>query len=418
MSPDSPKRRRQVERNIYKRTNAAGREVFEVGYRDSTGTQRWQAVDGGIMAARSVRDDVLGRKARHERVQPNPQLRFGEAADHWLAGPVAALRPATQAIYRNAVETHLRPRWARHRLDAITADDVARLVRDLREAGRAEWTIAGIIGAVRQVFRYAQQRLSWHGSSPTLLLGAGERPKTSMTARRRIYRGEELPQTLSAAREPFRTLFAVAAVTGARMSELLGLTWEDVSLDDLDLAEIRFEAQVDRKGRRQPLKTKESRRTVEIPPQLAAVLLRHKLAGQAAAPFAFVFATRSGRPLGQRNVMRALRQAQERATDERGQPTFPVLHKVDAQGCPVMPPAGSVPSFHGFRHSAASEAIAAGDSAEEVSWQLGHKSSIVTRAIYVQEIRTAERTARRRGRMAARYGSALEAMDRNGPPQT
>ena len=50
------------QRNIYKRTNAAGREVFEVGYRDSTGKQRWQAVDGGIMAARAVRDDVLGSK--------------------------------------------------------------------------------------------------------------------------------------------------------------------------------------------------------------------------------------------------------------------------------------------------------------------------------------------------------------------
>ena len=295
---------------------------------------------------------------------------------------------------------------------------MARLVRDLRDAGRAEWTIAGIIGAARQVFRYAQQRLSWAGSSPTSLLGAGERPKTSATSRRRIYRGDELPQTLAAAGEPFRTLFAVAAVTGARLSELLGLTWEDVGLDDLDEAEIRFEAQADRKGLRQPLKTQESRRTVEIPPQLAAMLLRHKLASGAAAPAAAVFATRSGRPLGQRNVMRALRQAQERATDHTGRPTFPQLHVVDEAGCRVKPPAGSVPSFHGFRHSAASEAIAAGDSAEEVSWQLGHKSSLVTRAVYVQEIRTAERTARRRARMAARYGSALEAVDRSRPPNT
>jgi integrase len=116
--------------------------------------------------------------------------------------------------------------------------------------------------------------------------------------------------------------------------------------------------------------------------------------------------------------MRALRQAQRRATDHEGHPTFPQLHVVDEQGRRVKPPAGSVPSFHGFRHSAASEAIAAGDSAEEVSWQLGHKSSLVTRAVYVQEIRTAERTARRRARMAARYGSALEAIDSSRPPNT
>ena len=68
-----------------------------------------------------------------------------------------------------------------------------------------------------------------------------------------------------------------------------------------------------------------------------------------------------------------------------------------------------MPSFHSFRHSAASEAIAAGDSAEEVAWQLGHKSSNTTRMVYVHEIKNAERTARRRAAMAARYGSTLEA---------
>ena len=47
---------------------------------------------------------------------------------------------------------------------------------------------------------------------------------------------------------------------------------------------------------------------------------------------------------------------------------------------------GRVPNFHAFRHTAASEAIAAGDGAEEVSWQLGHKNSNVTRAVYVQEV--------------------------------
>jgi integrase len=68
-------------------------------------------------------------------------------------------------------------------------------------------------------------------------------------------------------------------------------------------------------------------------------------------------------------------------------------------------------NFHGFRHSAASLALANGESAEEVSWQLGHKNSVVTRAVYVQEIRTVERQARRRARMEAQYGDALGALE-------
>jgi hypothetical protein len=66
-------------------------------------------------------------------VQPN--LRFGDAADRCLSEQVAALRPATRAMYRNAVVNHLRPRWGTRRMDAIGVDDAAKLVRELRAPG-------------------------------------------------------------------------------------------------------------------------------------------------------------------------------------------------------------------------------------------------------------------------------------------
>ena len=415
MSEQSSSRRRErVEPNIYKRSNAAGVDVFEIGYRDAAGTQRWRTVEGGITAARSVRNDLLGRKARHERVSANPRLRFGDAADAWLTGPVSTLRPATQAVYRNHVETHLRPRWGRTRLDGIAGDDVAKLVRDLRASGSAEWSVAGILGALGQVFRHATSRLGWLGTDPTTQLTNGERPKTTATARRRIYQGDELAQTLAAAHEPLRTLFALAAVTGARLSELLGLTWGDVDLEDIDAANVRIEAQVDRAGKRRALKTAESRRTIELPASLAAALKRHRLSSGVPAQGAFVFATRSGRPFGQRNVLRGLRAAQARAIDGDGRPTFPAL--VEAIEATTTPPRDAAPTFHGFRHSAASLALANGESAEEVSWQLGHKNSVVTRSINVQELRTVERSARRRARMASQYDDALGALDE--PPST
>jgi hypothetical protein len=70
---------------------------------------------------------------------------------------------------------------------------------------------------------------------------------------------------------------------------------------------------------------------------------------------------------------------------------------------------GTIPHFHSLRHSAASWAIANGESVEEVPWQLGHKSSPVTRAVYVHEVKRGERVARRRARMEAQFGSVLEA---------
>ena len=214
-STNGSPRRQRVERNIYRRTSAAGRTVYEVGYRDSAGRQRWKVVDGGITAARAERDDLLGRKGKGQTVQPNPRRRFEEAADRWLAEQVAELRPATRAIYQSAVDTHLRPRWGRKRLDTITVDDAAKLVRELRAEGKSEWTIAGVLKAASRVFKFAARRLSWHGDNPVAGLENGERPRTGATARRRIFRGDELAQTLAAAHEPYKTLFALAATTGA-----------------------------------------------------------------------------------------------------------------------------------------------------------------------------------------------------------
>ncbi len=82
MSKSSPApRRKRVERNIYRRPT----DVFEVGFKDGAGVQRWRTVEGGITAARVLRDDLLARRGRGERVAPNPRLRFSEASEKWLS---------------------------------------------------------------------------------------------------------------------------------------------------------------------------------------------------------------------------------------------------------------------------------------------------------------------------------------------
>jgi integrase len=405
-------RRVRVERNIYRRPTG----VFEVGFKDGAGVQRWRTVDGGITAARALRDELLAGRRRGERVAPNPRLRFAEASEQWLAGPVSYLRPTTRALYRNAIDRHLLPRYSSRRLDAISPDDVALLVRDLRAAGMAENSMMVILGVLGRIFKYAARRMGWAGASPVSLLLASERPKPSRSPRRRIFEGAELEQTIAAASEPYRTLFAVAALTGARVSELCGLRWSNVRLSDLDDAELEFAWQVDRQGRRRTTKTDGSARTVPIPRGLATMLARHKLASRDVRPDAYVFATRTGRPLSQRNVGRALRAAQARATDGRGRPTFPVLHVRDEHGQGVPAQAGSVPSMHSFRHTVASRGLLAGESVDEIAFLLGHRDGNVTRAVYVREVADARRRAMRRDRMAAEFTGVLDLPSAAPPP--
>lgn len=84
--------------------------------------------------------------------------------------------------------------------------------------GLAESTIVIVIGVANRIYRYAGRRLDWAGTNPVSLMLSSERPKPSQTKRRRIFEGGELEQTIAAADKPYRALFTVAALTGARLS--------------------------------------------------------------------------------------------------------------------------------------------------------------------------------------------------------
>jgi hypothetical protein len=77
-----PPRRERVERNIYRR----GTGVFEIGFRDAAGKQRWRTVTGGITAARALRDELVARRNRGEQVTQRASLRFADPAKRWLDG--------------------------------------------------------------------------------------------------------------------------------------------------------------------------------------------------------------------------------------------------------------------------------------------------------------------------------------------
>jgi integrase len=399
-------------RNLYWRRD--GR--LEIGYRDSGGTQRWAGPFDTITAARAERDSILGAKGKGERVQPNPRLMFGDALDRWLAEQVIELRRSTRESYTSHAETHLRPRWGRRRMDGIDVTDAVRLVRELRAMGLAESTIAAVLKVAGRVFKFARRHCGWRGENPIGLLESAERPKLTAAPERRIYTQGELDQVLAATWEPWRTLFRLAGIVGGRESELLGLWWEDLELSDLNRATIRFGHQVDRQGRRVALKTEESKAVLPLPRSAAVMLLEHHERSANPSRRAYVFTTKTGRPLGQRNVLRALHRAQERARTPESTPTFPELFEHDEDGNLVIDGKGNyvlrrakrkelppLPDFHALRHTAAMDC----EDAEEARDLLRHKNSNVTRAIYRGHF-TDRRRELLRARLEARHGSAGE----------
>lgn len=389
--------RARVEPGIYRRASGG----LEIAFRDAQGKQRRRSVEGGIAAARKALTAEAARRDRGERLPANRRLTFNDAADAWWSANATRLAPNTQAVYSAALE-HLRPHFGARRMEGIDADALARYVANpparRRHAKRGPLkgaTLRTHVSVLGLVFRYAQRRLGLVAADPTASLEPGERPSTDDAREHRVLSPDERERLIAAVDEPHRLVFQTAADTGARMGEVLGLTWQDVNLHP-GAESLTFTRQ---HADRRRLKTKSSRRTIEITPGLAAELREHGLASDRGGEHDLVFTSRAGTGLDAGNVgQRVMRRA------------------VKAAGLDDLVVGGEVlaraPTFHDLRHTHASELIASGWDVAEVSERLGHRDITTTMRVYVHEFNAAGRSAGRRARLEAlRDGSGMAAPD-------
>jgi integrase len=201
---------------------------------------------------------------------------------------------------------------------------------------------------------------------------------------------EEVARLLACCTELYRPLVATALFTGMRISELLGLIWEDV---DLDTGTVHVRAQLSRARRgaaatRVPPKTWAAVRDIPLVPQLAEIL-RMKRAGASEATVGWVFASQAGTPLGLRNAQRrGLARAATRAGLEDGD--WPPLR------------------FHDLRHTFASHLIVdLGLDVAQVSRILGHAQIITTLSVYTHLFDDARHAEVLKAKMAASAFAAL-----------
>ena len=104
------------------------------------------------------------------------------------------------------------------------------------------WTIKGQLYLLSSVYKYAGRRLGFAGASPLTLLERQEKPGTEDERPKRVLTPGELARLLSAVDQPYRTIFELAAETGARLGETLGLVWGEI---DFDQATVTFTHQLD-----------------------------------------------------------------------------------------------------------------------------------------------------------------------------
>jgi len=181
----------------------------------------------------------------------------------------------------------------------------------------------------------------------------------------RCFTAEEAGRIIFGASEPFATIWALTAMLGLRVGEVLALRVSDL---DFERKIIRVRQSLDSATRKiQACKSNASNADVPMPPQLETRLLRHIAKRQSDADLLFV--NKHGRPYSSNKL--------------REKHLHPLLRRLG------IPRGG----FHAARHGATSEMLANGVAPTVVQKQMRHSDARITLGIYGHVVGDAQRRA-------------------------
>src|SRR5207249_5465920 len=133
------------------------------------------------------------------------------------------------------------------RVQQIQPQHVSRLLADLRSSGLAPWSLAAVWARLGALFAHAMAR-GLISESPLRRVPKSERPSGKAKSRPRTLTNAECARLIEKARPRWRPLIATAVFCGARISELLGLRWQDIDFE-AGLIHVRHQLSVARKDK-------------------------------------------------------------------------------------------------------------------------------------------------------------------------
>jgi integrase len=352
---------------------------------DGRGGHRYVSRPDRPGAREEVRRELDAMRRERDR-RSSATVRGGERVRDvtatFLAIAPRRVRARTLEGYHQIARDHVLPNLGSIRIAQLDAADAQSLVDRMTAAGHAPSTVSNALVLLSAVLRQAMRDglVDRNVASLAVLPKARQRTLPSLTT-------DQVSAFIEATRgERFWPVWTLAATTGMRISEVLGLRWEDVEPSAADPRRLRVTGQnrrgaiVDtedgpyREWHRDGPKTEQSRRLVPLSPFGIEAL--EEARGAARSPV-HVFARADGGPVDRSAVTKAFHKALTRL------------------GYPSV-------RFHSLRHAAASGMLEAthGD-LRAVSAMLGHRSINTTIQMYGKEADEA------RERAAEAWGRAL-----------
>ena len=306
---------------------------------------------------------------------------LGAYLEDWLAAR-SDIRANTARDYNVSIHNHIGPRLGEVPLQAVDRLRIRGLYRQLAESGLAEKTVHNVHICLRKALQDAvDDGLLRRNPAERAHAKPKDRPEM------RTWSADELATFLAfTAQDRELGLYHVAAATGMRRGELLGLRWRDVDLDGVRLS---VRQQYTRQGKSLgfgPPKSAKSIRTIDLDGETVDLLreqrerqlFERRAWGKAyRADLDLVFCRQGGSPedpnvIGRRFGRRI-----------RNLASLPAI------------------GLHGLRHTHATLLLEEGVDVKTVSERLGHDSVQTTLELYGHV------TPKMRANAAARFGSLL-----------
>ncbi len=282
----------------------------------------------------------------------------------WLPTREGRLRPTTSFRYEQMIDCYVLPHIGRVPLRSLTITHLEDLYAHLRRAGRHDGgpLAPKTVLNVHQILRTALGDAERAGLVPRNVARLMNPPCHGAAPEQRCWNEHQLRKFLRVAIEHrLGPAVWLAAMTGMRRGEVLGLRWSDIDLDASTLSIRRSVSCTGYQVHTTATKTRTSRRAIDLDESTVTVLREWQQTQRTelgtARPDATVFTRLDGQPVHPH----ALSQTFDRLQRPAGVPTI---------------------RLHDLRHTHATLMLKHGVPLKVVSERLGHSTPAFTMAVY------------------------------------
>ena len=338
---------------------------------------------------------VRGDPQRGALTAGGPEPTLATYAEHWLSA--ISVRPKVKRGYADSLRLHILPTLGGTKLTALEATHIHALMVSKRKAGRSARTANSIREVLRNLLNDAAKE-TVNGRSKYGLVrnaAADAKPIPTEAVEREALDVDEALELLDLARTaPDGPLWTLALTTGLRQSELIGLRWPDLDLEDCTNASLHLVRGIQRHQDGtwlvQAPKSKKGTRTVPLT-SLGCEALQRQRALQAAAQLA----VKRWKPVPLLNpeTGKTVIYTDLVFTNHVGGPLSGVTVTKRFQAALKAAGMSTDVDFHGLRHSAGSILAALGVPPKVVQKILGHANISTTLNVYTHATEKAKRDA-------------------------